>query len=261
MGDPTLLVSDDSGVRVLCLNRPSSKNSLDEPLVNELGAALASAAGDRSVRALILTGAGGAFCSGVDLRSIERELEVPERLALRLDGFHRVIRGITGLGVPVLAAVEGSAVGFGADLAFACDLRILASTAYFEEKFVSLGLMPDGGATFHLPRLIGLGRALDAMLLGTRIDAAKALELGLASRVVEPAQLSGEALTVGRRLAAGPPLALAAIKRAARASLEGSFDAALTRERAGQLALLASSDFREGLRAFLERRTPKFDGG
>jgi enoyl-CoA hydratase/carnithine racemase len=261
MGEPVLLVSDDSGVRVLCMNRPSSKNSLDSELVTRLVEALEAAAKTPSVRALILTGTGGAFCSGVDLKSAREDLDAPQRLALRLDAFHAVIRAITGLAVPVLAAVDGPAVGFGADLALACDLRLLSTSAYFEEKFVALGLMPDGGATFHLPRLIGLGRALDALLLGTRIDAEKALELGLASRVVEPSALRDEALSLGRKLAAGPPLALAAIKRATRASLEGSFESALERERTGQLALLASSDFREGLSAFFERRPPKFDGG
>jgi enoyl-CoA hydratase/carnithine racemase len=242
------------------MNRPSSKNSLDARLVTELGQALAAAASDPSIRALILTGSGGSFCSGVDLRSAREDLDAPERLAKRLDAFHRVIREITSSALPVIAAVEGPAVGFGADLAFACDLRIVASNAYFEEKFVALGLMPDGGGSYHLPRLIGLGRALDAQLLGTRIDAARALELGLTSRVVEASALREEALSVGKKLSAGPPLAIAAIKRAARAGLEGSFDAALDREREGQLALLASSDFREALTAFFERRAPKFDG-
>lgn len=261
MSDRVLLVSDDTGVRVLCMNRPSSKNSLDSELVTALGDALDAAASASDVRTLILTGAGGAFCSGVDLKSAKEDLESEPRLSARLHAFHRVIHAITGLSVPVIAAVDGPAVGFGADLALACDLRLLSSTAYLEEKFVALGLMPDGGATFHLPRLIGLGRALDALLLGTRIDAAKALELGLASRVVEPERLRDEALGLARKLAAGPPLALAAIKRATRASLEGTFASALERERTGQLELLASADFREGLSAFFERRAPKFDGG
>jgi enoyl-CoA hydratase/carnithine racemase len=151
-------------------------------------------------------------------------------------------------------------VGFGADLALSCDLRLFASNAYVEEKFAAIGLMPDGGGTYHLPRLIGLSRALEHQLLGTRIDAAAAESLGLTFKVVEPERLRDEALVVARRLAAGPPLALSAIKRALRAGLGGSLDDALERERTGQLALLSTRDVREGLQAFFERRAPRFDG-
>ena len=260
MSDPVLLASDDASVRVLCMNRPASKNALDTELVAALGAALEGASADANVRAIVLTGAGGAFSSGVDLRSAQADLDSPERLSARLSGFHRLIRAITNAPQPVLAAIDGPAVGFGADLALACDLRVFASSAYFEEKFVAIGLMPDGGGTYHLPRLIGLGRALEHQLLGTRIDAAAAERLGLATRVVEPAALLEETLVLARRLAQGPPLALAAIKRAVRAGLDGTLDAALDRERDGQLALLATSDVREALTAFFERRTPRFDG-
>jgi enoyl-CoA hydratase/carnithine racemase len=260
MSEPVLLVSDDASVRVLCMNRPASKNSLDSELVDSLGDALETASATASVRVMVLTGAGGAFCSGVDLRSALSDLDAPERLAARLTGFHRLIRAITGAPQPVLASIEGPAVGFGADLALCCDLRLLATSAYFEEKFVALGLMPDGGGTYHLPRLIGLGRALEHQLLGTRIDARAAERLGLATQVVEPAELREATLAMARRLAEGPPLALAAIKRALRASLDGNLDSALERERREQLALLASRDVREGLGAFFERRKPRFDG-
>jgi enoyl-CoA hydratase/carnithine racemase len=260
MSEPVLLVSDDASVRVLCMNRPASKNSLDSELVDSLGDALETASASASVRVMVLTGAGGAFCSGVDLRSALSDLDAPERLAARLTGFHRLIRAITSAPQPVLASIEGPAVGFGADLALCCDLRLLATSAYFEEKFVALGLMPDGGGTYHLPRLIGLGRALEHQLLGTRIDARAAERLGLATQVVEPAELREATLAMARRLAEGPPLALAAIKRALRASLDGNLDSALERERREQLALLASRDVREGLSAFFERRKPRFDG-
>lgn len=260
MSEPVLLVSDAAGVRLLCMNRPASKNSLDSELVDALSGAFESAATEATVRALVLTGSGGAFCSGVDLRSAQADLASPDKLGLRLTGFHRLIRAITVAPQPVLAAIEGPAVGFGADLALACDLRLFASNGYLEEKFVALGLMPDGGGTYHLPRLIGLGRALEHQLLGTRFDADTALRLGLAMQVVEPSRLMAEASNIARRLAEGPPLALAAIKRSLRAGLDGTLDDALERERREQLALLGTRDVREGLDAFFARRPPRFEG-
>ncbi len=161
---------------------------------------------------------------------------------------------------PVIAAVDGAAVGFGADLALACDLRLLSERAYFEEKFVGIGLMPDGGGTFHLPRLIGLGRALELLLLGERLTAPRAAELGLGLRVVAPSELVEQALALAARLAEGPPLALAKIKQAARSSLVGTLDDALEREARGQAELLASADLREGILAFKEKRKPRFGG-
>lgn len=260
MSDPVLLKLRQGAALELRLNRPQSKNSLDEALVDELADSLEAAAGDPSVRVLVLSGAGGAFCSGVDLRSAASELHDSVRLSARLAGFHRVIRAIAGAPQPVLAAVDGPAVGFGADLSYACDLRLASTRAYFEEKFVAIGLMPDGGGTFHLSRLIGLGRALEHQLLGTRFDAEKALELGIVNRVVAPEALAAETTRLSEQLAAAAPLAVRAIKRALRAGLDGSLADALERERAGQLELLASADAREGVTAFLARRAPAFTG-
>jgi enoyl-CoA hydratase/carnithine racemase len=260
MSEAVLLVSDEGSVRVLCLNRPATKNSLDEGLVRTLGDALEAIEAEPAIRAVVLTGAGGAFCSGIDLRSARDDLGSPERLAERLQAFHRLIRLLARMPQPVIAAVDGPAVGFGADLAFASDLRLASSRAYFEEKFVALGLMPDGGGTFHLPRLIGVGRALEMLLLGERLDADSALELGVVNRVVEPGALLETARALARKLADGPPLALARIKRAVREGLDGSLDQALERERLGQLALLATEDLREGVTAFFEKRAPHFRG-
>jgi enoyl-CoA hydratase/carnithine racemase len=260
MTAPALLISRDGPVLSLCLNRPESKNSLDPELVESLGDALEQANVDTEVRAVILTGAGGAFCSGVDLRQAAADIAAPERLEARLTGFHRLIFAITGCDKPVVAAVDGPAVGFGADLALACDLRVASSSAYFQEKFVALGLMPDGGGTFHLPRLIGVGRALEHLLLGTRIDAEAALGLGLVNRVVAPSELAAESHTLATQLAAGAPLAVAAIKRAVRQNLESDLASALMRERKGQLGLLASADVTEGVSAFFARRPARFQG-
>jgi len=257
---PSLLNSRAGAVSWLRLNRPRSKNSLDETLVEELARALEAAAIDTDVRVVVIAGVPGAFCSGVDLRSVATDLQHPERFEPRLAVFHRVIRAIVNSDKPVIAAVDGPAVGFGADLALACDLRWLSSTAYFEEKFVAIGLMPDGGGTFHLPRLIGSARALEHLLLGTRFDAAEALSIGLVNRVLPSAELEAEVSRVAEQLSRAAPLAVRAIKRAVRDGLSSSFESALERERTGQLALLRSEDAAEGVQAFLNRTPPKFNG-
>ncbi len=260
MSEPSLISSRSGAIAELALNRPSSKNSLDAELVTSLGDALAALAADPSVRVIVLSGRGGAFCSGVDLRSAAQDLTAPQRLAERLDGFHRLIRAIAGAPQPVIAAVDGPAVGFGAELAFSCDLRVASTAAYFEEKFVAIGLMQDGGGSFHLPRLLGVARALELLLLGERISAERASELGLVRSVCPAERLAEEAHGLAARLASGPPLALAAIKRAVREGLSSTLDQALAREREGQLALLASADVREGISAFFERRKADFRG-
>jgi 2-(1,2-epoxy-1,2-dihydrophenyl)acetyl-CoA isomerase len=255
-----LLDERRGGVALLRLNRPESLNALDRTLVEALGAALEKASADPSVRAIVLAGEGGAFCSGADLKEALRELDAGLSLGERLASFQKSIRVIATAAQPVIAAVDGPAVGFGADLALACDIRVLSERAYFEEKFVAIGLMPDGGGTFHLPRLIGFGRALELMLLGERIDAGRALELGLTSRVLPPGEHLEAALTLAARLADGPPLALAAIKRAMRDSIDGTLPDALAREAEGQAKLLASADLREGVAAWMAKRKPSFEG-
>lgn len=257
---PVLLDERRGGVALLSLNRPESLNALDRALVDALGGALEKACTDPDVRVIVLSGEGGAFCSGADLKEALRELDAGLSLGERLASFQKCIHAIANAAQPVLAAVDGPAVGFGADLALACDIRVLSERAYFEEKFVAIGLMPDGGGTFHLPRLLGFGRALELLLLGERIDANKALELGLTSRVLPPGEHLDAALALAAQLAEGPPLALAAIKRATRASVDGTLADALAREAEGQAKLLASADLREGVAAWLAKRKPTFNG-
>ncbi|HET9960056.1 MAG TPA: enoyl-CoA hydratase [Polyangiaceae bacterium] len=260
MNESPLLVSMAEGIAELSLNRPKTKNALDEALVASLGRALREAEGNPAVRVIVISGQGGAFCSGVDLRTVLPELDRPERVAERLDAFHDVVRAICQSSKPVIASVDGAAVGFGADLALCCDLRVASEAAYFEEKFVALGLMPDGGGTYHFARMLGLGRGLEYLLLGSRIDAAKASELGLVNRVVARDQLAAQTRNLADQLRRAAPLAVAAIKRAVRAGQSGPLEDALARERTGQLELLASSDAREAIQAFLERREPVFHG-
>jgi len=255
-----LLVERDGPVVTLTMNRAASRNALDPELLAALGPALREVSSEAGVRAVVLTGAGDAFCSGADLKGALGDLEANADLGPRIAQFHALIHAIVEAPQPFIAAVPGPAVGFGADLALACDLRVLSRDAYLQEKFVAIGLMPDGGGSFWLPRLVGLGRALEYLFLGTRIGAPLALELGLANRVVEPGQAVAEAKALAQTLAAGPPLALAAIKNAVRKAASGSIDEALEREQRGQTALLHSQDFREGLAAWSAKRAPNFQG-
>lgn len=257
---PILIDEREGPVAVLRLNRPETLNALDAELVAALAAALERAAADPAVRAIVLGGEGGAFCSGADLKEALRALDAQVSLADRLRTFQRNVLAIARAPKPVIAAVDGAAVGFGADLALACDLRVFSERAYLQEKFVGIGLMPDGGGTFHLAKLIGPGRALELLLLGEKVDAPRALELGLANQVLPSAELLPRALELAQKFAAGPPLALAAIKSATRESLHGTLEEALAREASGQTQLLQSADLREGITAFTERRKPVFTG-
>jgi len=260
MGESSLIEENDGKVRILRLNRPAVMNALDTELVLALGAALRRARDDAGVRSILVTGEGGSFCSGADLKQALADLGKGQPLDERVVPFQEMIRVIADAPKPVVAAVDGAAVGFGADLALACDLRVLSERAYLQEKFVGIGLMPDGGATFHLPRMVGVGRALELLLLGEKIEAARALELGLANRVVPTEALYAEALALCQRLADGPPLALARIKSATRAALASTLDESLAREGKDQAELLRSADLAEGVSAWAARRKASFTG-
>jgi 2-(1,2-epoxy-1,2-dihydrophenyl)acetyl-CoA isomerase len=256
---PELLVKDQGAVRLIRLQRPSAKNALTLEIVEALHTALSSANSSSSVRAVVLSGTPGAFCSGADLRWLAKQVEAGGLQGPVMERFQALTLGIVELGKPVVAAVTGPAVGFGADLALACDFRVLAESAYLQEKFVAVGLMPDGGGSYFLTRLLGVARALEMLMLGSRIDAAQAVSLGLATSMTADSDTEPAALALAATLASGPPLALARIKQAVHGSAT-ELRAALGREREGQLALLASADGKEGVRAFLERRTPVFRG-
>lgn len=257
---PEVLVQDHGAVRLIRLQRPSVKNSLTPEVVDALHEALAGAGTAESVRAVVLSGVPGAFCSGGDVRIIAKKMEVgADAVRDVLERFQALTLGIVKLSKPVVAAVTGPAVGFGADLALACDFRVFAESGYLQEKFVAIGLMPDGGGSYFLTRLLGPARALEMLMLGSRIDAAQAVSLGLASSMTADRDTEAAALALATTLAAGPPLALARIKHAVHENA-AALETALLRERDGQLALLESADAREGVRAFLERRAPTFKG-
>ena len=254
--------ADVDAVRTITLDRPGSRNGLTPEICDQLAAAVRGV--PTEVRAIVLTGAGGAFCSGLDLKDAMRRGGGPgnpgelER-GLRFH-FHGVIRALVGSERPTIALVDGAAAGFGCDLALACDLRLATDRAVFGEIFVRRGLMPDGGGTWHLPRIIGLGRALELMLTGELVHADDALRMGLVNRVFAHGEAADRAHAFARAIASGPPLVHRAIKRAVYAGLDGDLAAALDREATGQLQLLASRDFAEGVTAFLQKREPKFEG-
>lgn len=254
-----VLVSDRDGVRTLTLNRPESLNGLTVEMVSELDALFHAAADAPEVRVVVVTGAGGAFCSGLDLKAATESdhLAHPEEgLAI----FQGLVRTVRHTYKPTLAALDGAAAGFGADLALACDLRLASPRARLGERFVRLGLVPDGGGTFFLPRLVGLGKAFELIYEGRMVEAEEAEGLGLVNRVLPEEGFADAVQAYAARLAKGPPLAYARAKRAILAGLGPHLEASLGAEAEGQLALLRSEDFREGVTAFLEKREPGFEG-
>lgn len=261
MSDDVLLQATHGAVTVLSLNRPASKNALNRALIEALGAALERAAGDATIRAVVLTGTGGSFCSGADIKSgLVEDPDLMSHLDQRIETFHRCIRAIVHADKPFVAAVDGPSVGFGCDLALACDLRIVTPRAYLQEKFVKIGLMPDGGGTFFLPRLVGMARAFELIYGGRAVEGEEAVRLGIANRVTSPDALQSDALAWAEELAKGPPLAFARIKRALWASAGGTIDDALAREKEGQLTCLRSQDAMEGILAWAQKREPRFSG-
>lgn len=251
-------IDDRDGVRTLTLDRPESRNGLTPELVQELTAVLRESS---AARVVVLTGAHGAFCSGLDIKdAMRRGFRAGPDAERGLRDFHALIRAIIELDRPTIAAVDGMAAGFGCDLALACDLRIVSERAGFAELFVKRGLMPDGGATWTLPRIVGLGRALELLYLGDVVGAEDAVRIGLANRLVPTGAFAAEVAALADRIAKGPPLVYEKIKRAVYASLDGDHVAALEREATNQLQLLASADFAEGFMAFLQKRQPSFKG-
>jgi enoyl-CoA hydratase/carnithine racemase len=246
--------------RVVTIHRPEARNALTREVIAGVTRAFHEAHADRAVRCVVLTGAGGHFCAGADLRqNIAEDPRLMEHLEQYLDEFHGLVKSVVRCDKPTIAMMDGAAVGFGADLAFACDLRVASSRAYAQEKFVKIGLMPDGGGTFWLPRLVGTSRAMQMILLAEKVEAAELKALGVVARVVDAGALRDATLEVARAIEAGPPLAHAAIKRALYASW-GDLEEALRRERDEQLKLLRSGDVMEGIMAWMQKREPVFRG-
>ena len=244
------------------LNRPDSMNAWDRQLGQDLLAAVERAAQDPSVRAVVITGAGRGFSSGADLKAgfdptPEGRPDVGSALRER---YHPIITGIRRMEKPVLAAVNGPAVGIGFSLALACDLVIARESAYFLLAFVNIGLVPDGGSSLFVPTRIGQARASELALLGERLPAAKALEWGLINRVTADADFDAEVDALAARLAAGPTRSYAGSKRQLNAMSHARMDDQLELEAAVQQEMAGSEDFIEGVEAFLAKRPPEFTG-
>lgn len=260
--EDVLLTADADGVRTLTLNRPKAYNALTVELKARLLDALREASATPEVRAVVLTGAGKAFCAGQDLKEHAGMLASGDRAPLGTVAKHYnpIIRTIVTMPKPVIAALNGMAAGAGAGFAYACDLRIATQSAGFLMAFAGVGLGPDSGASWTLQRLIGYGRAAELMLLGRRVDAAEALRLGLVSEVVTDEELPGRTHALAAQLAAGPTCAFAKIKEGLDKAATSTLEEALAAEDEAQAFLGGTADHREAVTAFVGKRTPEFHG-
>ena len=262
----TLLVdTTPDGVRTVTLNRPERLNAVNPALADELPSAMRDAAGDDTVRVVVLAGAGRGFCAGLDLTEPAGAAVIMGggTRAERLDPYAwvgRWVQAVVGCEKPVIAAVHGPAAGAGFGLALACDLRLVATGATMTAGYVRRGLSPDAGVSYFLPRLVGLSRAMDIALTGRDIDAAEAERIGLASAVFPDESFADSVAAYARRLAAGPPVALALTKRLLTASSDSTLDAQLRDEVAHIKTAFATADVREAMTAFREKRAPVFRG-
>lgn len=255
-----MILSERRGdVLVLTLNRPERLNAAPPQLFEELRAALGALDG---ARAVLVTGAGRAFCSGADVGGGALGSEDPGNTTYRAltESYNPTMAALADLAVPVVSAVRGPAAGIGCSLALAADFCIASDTAYFLQAFVNIGLVPDGGASWALPRLIGKARATEMMMLGERVLAPKAHDWGMVHRVVADEMLDAEAFALAERLAAGPTVALGLMKRGLNRALESGYETAMLHEAENQRAARGSADSLEGGVAFLQKRKPAFRG-
>ncbi|MFF1645360.1 enoyl-CoA hydratase/isomerase family protein [Streptomyces sp. NPDC058240] len=257
-----VLHATDNGVSWITLNRPEAMNAVTREQRERVIGLLAEASADPAVRAVVLTATGRGFCAGADLRGAPAAGErVPGDVArtIRL-GAQRLIAAVLDCEKPVVAAVNGTAAGLGAHLAFACDLVLAAESAKFIEVFVRRGLVPDGGGAYLLPRLIGPQRAKELMFFGDSLPAAEAERLGLVNRVVKDEELAGTARAWAQRLAEGPTRAITLTKQLVNASMDTDRSTAFAAEAMAQEINMTTQDANEGVASFVERRVPKYRG-
>jgi 2-(1,2-epoxy-1,2-dihydrophenyl)acetyl-CoA isomerase len=258
MSSETVLTGCADGVATLTLNRPEARNALNMTMRRDLEASLLRLAEDPGVRVLIVRGAGEHFCAGGDVKLMRDNQMTAAEGQARVEAINRAIIALARFRTPTIAMVDGAAAGAGCNLALACDLVVASDRARFGEMFARIGLIPDAGGTYFLPRRIGLARAKELVFTADIIDAHEADRIGLINRVVPAADLERETLALARRIADGPPRVLAAAKALLDRAPGLDLESALHWEALTQGAMIASSDHREGLRAFFEKRPPLF---
>ena len=257
-----IILSEREGIFTISLNRPEKLNAFIGHMRRDLAEALEHAGSDRTIRVVIITGMGRAFCAGGDINFMADLMKQgdSEEFARILGAGRRVITAIRQMTKPVVAAVNGPASGAGCNLAFACDLRVASTTATFNQSFLKVGLHPDWGGTYFLPRLVTPAKACEMFFLGQTIDAEEALRLGIVNRVFEPEKLEEATLDLAESLRTAPPIALASAKQAVYMTERADLEEMLRYETEAQLRCFESEDGHEGVRAFLEKREPKFTG-
>jgi 2-(1,2-epoxy-1,2-dihydrophenyl)acetyl-CoA isomerase len=255
-------IVEESGIVTITLNRPEKLNAFIGHMRRDLAEALEAAGSDRAVRVVVITGAGRAFCAGGDITFMAELIERhdSEEFLRLLGAAARVVTSIRKMTKPVIAAVNGPASGAGCNLALACDLRMASTTASFSQSFVKVGLHPDWGGTYFLPRLVTPNKACEMFFLGEVLNAEEALRLGIVNRVVKPEELEATTRSLAESLRDAPPIAIAAAKQAVYISQTAELEEMLRYETEVQLRCFESQDGKEGIRAFLEKRTPKFTG-
>lgn len=255
----TVIYEKTNGVAILTLNRPDVLNAFNEQLSFDLIHAFETAASDPEVRAIVLTGAGRAFCSGQDLKDVSDDTE--RSLA---DSIHRrynpLIRLMRSISKPIIAAINGAAAGAGLSLALACDMRFASDKAKLIQVFIRIGLVPDSGSTWFMPRLVGYARAFELCATGRDVLAQEALELGLVNKVVSPETLMEYTLAFAQRMATAPTASIGRIKEMLNRAMSSDLESALRFEEEMQEQAGRSYDYQEGKRAFLEKRPPRFEG-
>lgn len=263
-GTGDLLASLDGGILVLTMNRPERRNALSRPMLAAMTDQLASAETDREVRVIVLTGAGGAFCAGGDVKAMAEGRDGDTSITDRITGQRLSQRATAGrlfqMGKPTLAALPGPAAGAGLGLALACDMRVMASETLMTTAFAKVGFPGDYGVAFFLTKLVGTAKARELMFLSDKVPAAEAERIGLVNRVVPASDVIGDAMALARRLADGPPIAYRYMKENLNRALSGELGDYLDVETTHQQQVGQSEDHKEGARAFVEKRAPVFKG-
>jgi len=258
----TILFEKSGGVANVALNRPKKLNAFDGTMHEELYRAFGDAAEDEEIRCVVLRGEGKGFSAGADLAQIVEGADGDPDLGEYLRGtYSRLVKRMVGIEKPVIAALHGPVYGAGVGIALACDLRVAAQSAKFSVAFIKIGLMPDAGVTFLLPRVVGLGRAMTMSMLGDAVEAEEAYRIGLVNKVVPEDSLPEETRNLAEHLSTMPTAALGRIKHSLYASFETDLETALESEAAGQTFCGYTRDHKEGVTAFFEKREAKFTGG